>query len=1200
MTHDPFSEQSAVRFESSQPAGRVPRTSLWVTGGIITAFLFCLCAGLGTAVWFFAGQWDSSTPLADLPPREDSVSSSFGSDAEVFNQGLLESISQSEAERADQHFAADDAELPNLAAASDRDLQVRKFIQHAARSANEGGPIPFHRDMFIAAIAQSPETVGSLHWADRFAIKGWLDDYEPVPDETDQYIRIVNIHWDDNPILATVDVIFYSDENQADSQRWFLVHDDGKWQVYDWLSLEYGRRMSDEYAVYVAGETRLAEGLDLIINQLGDAQTAWDAGREDVALAAVKNCETTPTMPQDRSIVLLRIAYTWMYFGRYGDALKSLQKITDPDRRWGVWPMVALCHLNMGRDEMALQAANKVLDQSPNHPRSHWLLSIVHQQMDRMDLAADEAVLALAGCPRDQSLVDSLMSYQRQQDIPALLDAMRHSTSGTWTGLADWAAYDRSWADALVQAVDSRTDLDMPDGIRVMIDANQAWSKQEFGRAAELFLQVRSEATDRDIRRVASQDHADARVETSQFEELFRESEDPTATFSMLVHWCFEGDFYGDPEKLFSAIAAWDESASSSDEDERWLTGLRGWCHWQLIDAVTTKFSDDPNPDLAAVHAVAALEDLSAFGQWRQSVVESQAEADGMDGEDDDGDSDESLISAVDRSIASVRLSQGQWAEVLDQFPDDVLIQDRLLHGLRLGGAEAMQSALDSSDDESGPEIEFFRNRLRAELASQSGEMEAADRWFGKATEAVQDLDPEGYYGLHPSVLEQRADGLVVHRMLPSEVKIDEGGFADLVTRVVRRAARWGDSRSVQAWSGRAVPDSFDAEQLAEIRVRVAETRFANGDFETAASGLGGDPSSDSRWSQRIHRLRLQALLEADDFDAASELVKQTVNQAGDAMPQSDSADHRTPPREMALIALARQDTVELQRLLAEFPSDVVAEWMEGSLQRRWLVRMASKPELLPILNEYSYTVGSVMSESTGRLFMPQDHEFSERSISAALQSATAETFRMTALKPSDDSGDTAWMADSPSGQRFLIMNSTNNVWTTPQMSSGSGDAVMIAVLDQMPQANRRLFQVAAAMAGDEAVAFSWLDEGLSWWEGDLRDRIQWDDRVPVDPKVLHQSIQTRKRSPESAEQGSAAAEGSDQIAKLPSGSVVDLVETCMGATNRISADLIGVDLDQGRVMVRPHADGVIDPLIRKDVDYYTRIGLVQLATPDP
>lgn len=1170
MSRDPFSDSNHPFSSQYDPLAQRPmmRPPAPPTGtpwlkilAVLGVLGFLLCGGL-VGVGYLALQSSVASPAIDLPPRPASLQDAFRADADAFNASL------SSGETTEKIPAS-----------------IQTFVDDAIDAGLLDEPIPFDEGQFIAAVNISPDIGEPLDFIDRLAISNWMDEYVPTPNKLDDYHRIVNVVLSPDEKLATVSIIFYSEDNQADSQQWFLVADGAGWKVYDWHCLEYGRRMSDEYATYLRGADSVAPGYDLAMEKINEAFDVSDTDGVDMAIGLLRQAESTPMLNSDRDVARLRIAYAYMAMQRYDLALETLQRIKLPDQMWGVYPIMAVCYLNTDDIDLAMEYAKKAESQSPDHPRTHWLISTILEGMGQTDEAADRAVLALAGCPRDQMLVSQVTGNQRPQDIATLIRAADDDAYG-YAMLADSASYDVTWATDLVDFVQKNTaSTKMPEGFLELLLGNQAWAQEDYDEAAKQFLAARKVAVDPEIRDVAFSDHVNSRIENDRYAELFNESDDLTETMYTIAGWVFAQDFYGDSDKLLQAIEQRLPATETESESEppsnldRWTQGVAGWCHHEA--------GDDR----------AASKDLIQFVQWRKTLSPNEIRADRR--------LDDGARTALAQSMLNVDDVDG----LLAVLPDSAPVQTLVIAKLRRDGAEDRRRFLLDKQSSTDPMMQLLSARLQAAVSSMDGDVVAADAWHAKASAIASSLGLADSSDLVRTLTTERGSDLVWNRVLPSAIELpnDSDETQNLIVDVVADAVVLQDADLVQAWTQLAKTIDVDAERQSMIDRELYFYYTSQGRHDDAADLYQApDPNDLNDAAALNYEVRQMALLRSGRFDEVTAEADILASDRDEGASAGASLEDSPIDMAKALVALVSGNAESLDTILWQRDQDEISDWFSYVVPDEFLDANVNDPAMASTLHRYPFAVGYRSASASGQLLLDGQPSLTPKAINDALTATFGEPFDASEIDlfaPSEDA--LAWIASSASGHRFLIdlrsrtLRSSGLPDEIKRRSSGTVKRLAISVLGHSAKPQRRLIEAAQGLAdafGDDAFAFQWSDRLLTWFHSSqkpLREQLRWTDRIPVSHQTRRQALFYRDEDVVSVD----GFHNTDYWAtKLKEAggplSVVMMVQ--LGDTvESIPSTLFDVDADGYRLLMEPKIDSKLNPLV--DAGFPCRVGAINV-----
>ncbi|WP_153558945.1 tetratricopeptide repeat protein [Roseimaritima sediminicola] len=1165
------------------PQNNGVKTLLIVLAGFAVVTMLA-CCGVGAIVWNAVRSTVSTEELAALPadpPR-------FAADAQQFNRSL---------ERL--------AEDPCV------DRQVCDFVHRSADSLRHGEAIPFHTNMFMTAISRSAFG-DELSYLERVGIAQWLEESPPQP-SVEPYHRILAVRLSDEGRLATVDLLSYSDENQCESYQWYLVRDRDRWYLYDWQRMEYGRRMSDEYAGFMDDDSPAADGYDEVIAQLDEAQELWNAGQQEEARRLLERCEQTAMLAEDRPVARMRIAYVWLALQQNQEAIDVLEKIATPDDRWGVWPVLAMAYLNLEEYDKAYPLIQRAQQQSPHHPNVYWLLSEVEDVRGNRQAAADAALRAYEICPQDMALMGSAVYYQRPGDVPTLLDTVvdgglaEEQAETAWRYLLDTAASDAAWGQALLEEVELR--LDLPAEVRPLVVANLAWEEGDFDAAAEQFLKARQMASLPFLRQIAEDDYLAARLESGRFDKMFSESRDVQATLKALVQRVYNDEYYHDNQTLLEALQA------AGLEDDPYAAGLRGWLLF---------VQQQPEP---------AAEEIQRF-------------ADYLNANADDAASDEQwLVPLVDYYLAQALLDLKRPLDVLQRWPDDPQrLQQLAGHLQRLREPSALERFLTATEDSQSAVVRMHRQTLLAERAFRQGRItesnEHSEQAIQRAREAMLDFPAEALSlirtqqarhlvwtpdaGLRRSLIQQALQ----HSVEPaeessilqglrsdadsSEPASDDAGLLDSIVEAAEQAGDLEVLQQCRQWLEPSEPDGDTTDaRLPPVLAAIGRVQQQRGQYvqasESFAESKGRLGDADPWRMSQLSKGLVAAWLQIGNENVAREMARKWT----------PSYPGETPL--VALVDLAHRDYAALRSHFRdgseedETQGDVsrysilsLGSWLASDEARPWVRRAADQKAFEELLSEVTMPVRAHDGRSTATLLFPGETSFSAQQVTDVLQQASGKTFRLTTLSlPPQERDSQAWLAQTDNGQRILV-HSFRGVGKQQGLSVEDAVALLdevralrIAVLDQRPRPDERLFALLAAAATPEATA-CWLGDRQWLWTGpDLASQLRWADRIPVGPAVAHDPVfEIENAAADLDGRAWDLAQWTEALEGTEDGVAATLLLTVAGCREAIPCRVHRSDPDEDTLVVRPAADGQLMPWIKQGFEYKSGTLFVLPASP--
>lgn len=1113
--------------------------------GLGVVILVCGLGGLA----FVATQRIAGSRTSLRPP--DREQNSFAADASDFNASIQQRLNSQDQEDASQLSA---------------DAELVAFIERSLDTSINGIEIPLNSELFIEAVGKSKWNTSQLTLYDRFLLRQWIGQYLPVPEAVTEDYLILSINAGSTPEFASTDIVYYSQDDQTLSMQWFLAKEHGRWTVYDWQQLEYGRRASDEYAAYLRGSESVSEGFDSALIMAADAESLWNDGENEAAKRKLRRAERIRTLPQDRGPRALRIAYTWIALGEYEEALRLLDTVQNPGELWGVWPSKSLCHYALGDNEAALVAIDKAALQSPDHPNVHWFKTVVHGELGNDDLAAKSAIKLLRLCPNDVSVAQQLLGLRRPQDIGVLLKTLVDvDEEAHWRQLINSARYDSDWARALIPKLDQHKSV--PRGMQEMIQGNVAWLDDQHEQAATQYVAASKVATQDYIRDMAMANLVSVRSEKGQYAQLFSETNDRAKLLQDMFELAIYDELESDPKKLLEAI-----EVTTDLPDGPAKPGLLGWC----------LFQDEQ-------YALARKEFEVAFAELSQLA------------EEDDPDS---LVGDVKYYITKSFLNEDKPVEALKRFPSDQdnqqLIGDVLA---RSNKQSVVADFLDATEQHADDMVQLQRQRIMAYQAFTRGDDDACDEHYLQSLTMAKGLyDSSSWYRVR-QLVSRRATHLAWQRHWRPASGYDFQ-FPELDEKAVhaqvfaRESARLFDSDSLNACLEAIDSDPIADSEFALLKWYQGAMLGKQGLLKPAAKAMETSVAKTESESAHLANSRKKELadlhLRLGDTDAARMLLK--------------DLDEEVPAD--VLIQLAQGNLAGVQESLAKLKYDVASDWLQDYDNRHWLLQHHQVKGFAGLLNAFPMYFGYGQSAASGSVYLKSNNKIDEAFLHGVLAEASPDqkfTIKPVSISPSKSVSQQAFVATS--GQRRILFHYRNDIrYNTDNLAAELRsrfeqpvNLLDISILDRQPHATPRLFKVARSACRD-AFAFQWGGGESIWVGDDLVDQLKWIDRVPLPSDRLAAVLYFQS--------GDDAEDDTSDVKQLDikqwdqqlqdAGGPVEVVMTrAQGLTNEaIRADLIEVDQEEGRLTVVAKADSLISPIIQKGIKYHCTVYRIRLAKP--
>ncbi|EMI15523.1 hypothetical protein RMSM_07541 [Rhodopirellula maiorica SM1] len=1156
---NPFSEQYPAT--QSHPASTSTKRVLIIVA-IIMAAMALFCAGLGTIAFVAMQRIARPAPEVELAERENA----FQQDAVDFNRSLDRVFDEKQSQ-----------------SAASIDPAIAAFIDASNVKLENGDDVPFSLTLFIEAVAMSDESGGSLSIIDRLALRNWLSQFQPNPDSVSGELRILDVRVDSTGKLAVVDLMGYSDSDQAESLQWFLVHENGQWKFYDWQRLEFGRRLSDEYASYLHGETPLDEGYDTALAELNEAEIAWHDDELDRAKQIIRSAETKPMLPQDRPVLRLQAAYTWMRIEQYDEAVRVLKSIEHPNAMWGVWPSLAVCYYNLAQYDRALEAVNQSQIQSPNHPNGFWIASLIYDELEQNDKASVAAIKALRICPLDSAVFYNAIAQARPQDIPKIIDIIvENDEQYQWTQLLSQTFRKSSeLPTAIVGELKQRAEL--PTGMLEIALGNLAWSNDELDEAANHFLKSQQTAELDFIKSIATENHLDVRLEDDAFDKLFAESPSDETLIRSLVMRAYDDSLYCDPDELRAAL-----QSNAPAQQNGWQTALLAWANYS---------NGDYEP---------AVTQFDAFLAWRSSIesettddTENADELNFIEQEDETGEFDEDswLDDVAADYLVDALLQLKRPLEILERWPEDAGKHNQVgSFLLQRVNTTPVERFLETAATHSADSVRVQRLRLQAALAMTDELVEQAVSYHRQAIElasSVYEAD-ESYFV--DELIRQLARDLVLAKVVVvdsnlGDLELEEAIDLDvLISAAIRESIRISDDEQLAAWLRHAeqMPQNSDNPDPALLS-EIGDYYLSNNQLQDAIDAYKQSVqfSGDDSWSlPRRIEATVVAMVRAGQVDEAKQWI------SANPIPDSEIDDE-------AIVDIASGNFASLQKHLAAVDKTKASDWLQRQSAAIGLSRYADSPVLADLIRQFPFRIPYIAVDTAGELLRDNSVPTTPQQIGSAIEAALGESFTSRSVTDDAHGGNHAdqqtWLFQSAGGQRILVSWSERQYKTEDVSNwlrdrfSGPVTGIKFAILDDQASSQRRLFSLASELAGDDAIAFIWSGGNETWSGPQLKQHLAWADRVPVQHATKTPPLVEVPNVDEDEETDYefVGIDGWNQHLQDAGGSLEAALDLYVhGIRESIPCTINKVDTEDYDIFVSPSRDSVLLPIVRTGVVY--------------
>ena len=1162
--------------------------------------LVICCGFLGLSV-MAVRSYTHPADIVELPDRNDV----FTDDLEAFRTSL--SLLNQQDGQGNEFVLLTDVEKNHP--------QIEDFVNDALKNLDSDEEVPFNIDMFIEAIDASHYYRGSMSMIDRLTMASWLKEYTPVPDSTDDYHRVIGFR-EKGERLAEVDLLFYSENNQSMSVRWFLVRgssdesanpiEPSEWQVYDHARLEDGRRASDEYANYLKADAFVADGFDTAIGKAYEISSQWDWDQPDDSVAEMKKCESIRMLNDDRDIALLRFSYIYLENNQEQQAIRVLKLIQRPDRMWGVWPMLALCQSNLENFDEAKKYLLKAQQQAPGHPRNHWLAAEIESAMDHNDKAADHRAFALALMPEDTTLHWTVSNKHRSKDVPTLIQAadfnwkQRGQTTG-WINLSDASTRDSEFANEV--ALGLKEVRKLPAGVSEMVAGSVAWANEDMDKAAKSYLLACEVADLDEIKESARENHQQCRLVDQEFRALLDETDNIDAALLTILGWAYDDEYTGVANKLLDDLKRADHVSGGKATDRPIAAAIQGWAHLQLGQQES------------------ALRHLDRF---HQQVLSPDNEG-FSDSEDPDW-----VIDFVDTMTTQCLLSLDRSGEVVSRFYDEAWRYDEISDWfIDRRDTDSASKFVEKYENETQEFLQLQVLKLKALLATSSGDVKESLRNHGLAVQLGEQLEEneENYWS--GDLLDNQALDVVLMKAMPTSIESSNETFCQ---QVISEAESIEDGDLIQAWADHVLKQ---AELDPGIRCRIAKSlgdyELSQGNYEKAIesfsvpANLSAEEEESTLYQRkRIVDSKVLSQLAIGNIDSARKMLEEMEEPVG-------YASIEIAP--IAIADLAAWNVPSLRDHLKDSETKEAALWFVESPRRKFFEQKSDDPQFDELLDEYPMPIGYHQPQQSGRIIFSsqQPPRVTQDELTAAVENVlgTSATLNIVATKEPNS----AWIATSDAGDRILIGSGAVSVSPSTlrflgQMNSNGQEStgekqvlstITIAILDYAPHANQRIFDISKQLVelpslskqGNRSIAFShdgwvWIDslnsEKRNLESGNdktsLADQLSWIDRVPL-------SFQTRNfyfgGEFNSASEQANVLKASQWVRMLKESDApvrVFAKHACGDVWEHLPAELITVDKETNQATVRLKDSSSVSLYLRSGKTCTSQVSNLRLTTP--
>ncbi|MEM6689913.1 MAG: hypothetical protein AAF664_10825 [Planctomycetota bacterium] len=535
-----------------------------LAAALVSISLFVLCAGI-LLLANRESQPDAADAMTDLP------SYSFKTDSASFNAALQKYKRENGIPLHDSNWATDGFVTSKVAEPrTPAEQQLRQWCRDQFKKSEDVLAIPFSTDAFHAAILRSPH--GDLSFTQKLELSTWVQDSVPYADLSERS-KILAVDFASHPDgsineeLATIHFLSEDGISQPDSLQWFVIKERGSWKLYDWRLMSFGRRVSDEYADFVAAPDDVREGYDEALALLGNAWEAYENGELRRAKRSVLAAQQKKVTPINRIPRALQCAWTFESIGEQDLAISQLIALSGQGN-WGIEATLARFLRSDGVDQQAVTNAIKSLEAlSPDHPTTHELLAELQAIEPEDDSTIDEAtveatvrssskhaVTAWRLLPQDYVPMYSWLphasgSKDLVSDIFDVFETDALSAS-YWSTLLSRGSSDEELATEIKRRASSS--INAPSGSAEFASAVLYYAKANYNRAASSFqnvLKQDTDQTDNSLAENARQWIIDCYDINGELARFVADSDDPERSIFTLIERWWSDELYLDEEQ---------------------------------------------------------------------------------------------------------------------------------------------------------------------------------------------------------------------------------------------------------------------------------------------------------------------------------------------------------------------------------------------------------------------------------------------------------------------------------------------------------------------------------------------------------------------------------------------------------------------------------------------------------------------------
>jgi hypothetical protein len=962
-----------------------------------------------------------------------------------------------------------------------------------------------------------------------------------------------------------------------------LCQEGGEWKLYDWERLEYGRRVSDEWANYLSNlNSGLEDAYDNQMIELGEIIAEAEGvspgnAEHDRLISKIRTVERRPVLPADRPLRDLRIVWTYQSVGNYEESLRLLNQINFAETQWAVMAERGNVLLGLERYDEAIVAANQFLQLAPDHPNGHETISLAYYYSDRDEQALPHLLKLLAACPDNTYAIQRLAEIAKPTDLSAVLriclvsqssqerlaTLLRSRFNDQWQPLAlldQWQITQAEFAE-------------LPAAFWQLIEAAEAIDKDDVALAAERLNQARENSPVEFAVLATDQLHIQF-ARTKQYARLIE-----LVGVEKLINETIVNAYSDDEQEpeLLAALLANDQAQTS-----RWIDLLRGIA-WQ---------KSRPADSYEALERM-----LASLSNNPVSRV-----LDDMESENDPGQFAESWCENL---VVQQMLRDGRAVEAIERFGSDGSTIDLITAYLVRNPATAeLPLAIEMLGQMEGKQISI--EELRAALQMSSNSFEAANQALLTAIQIAGEIetDTETKNWTQSALIERRADYALRAKAYAVLRPTEHENPCDLIKQLAHQGATVCDRDAIMA-ADRMLNTIENADLVTLMSVACDDLAVDHrvDDAIANVARIASDVESCHK-DQRSFMLYgygerfLEALIHDGRTDAAEKLIE--LASRNDRW--LDDGEARTF---RAAVNLRRQEVEQAMQQLSTLDAEDVASWMDESFVKAMLIANPAIAETLH--HKYPPQVSQNMGDNTVIVF----DRSTTRPDRQQIQTWVNETFEHAGDVQAVEKADAvaAFVVDVTEVGRMLITISDrkfasyddNDVRIAKQISDCDHALIFerlipafrplekIDPMDDNAFRSQRLLWTLATKAMTPTTQAIYSERANAFWACDANsnETLKWLGRLPIEQDANLNVNLIAENKDEGGEQATARAL---KRAMMEGRTGVTCIVSATGVNERLDAELIGMERADQSATVRLKTTSQFDPLLRN--------GTIALANP--